>query len=73
MAFTFQADSFRYDECRRRPVHYAAATGNLSLLKTLLAAGVGIEEEDYGSSTPLHHAAANGNQGEIGGDYGWNI
>jgi hypothetical protein len=58
-----QADSFRLDECLRRPVHYAAACDRLDVLQLLEQYGADLDLPDAGNSTPLHHAAANGNIG----------
>ncbi|KAF4701267.1 Ankyrin Repeat Protein, partial [Perkinsus olseni] len=41
-------------------LHLAAATGNLSLVKSLVEKGYDIDERMMDRSTPLHLAAANG-------------
>ena len=58
-----QPDSLRFDGCRRRPIHYAAACDSLEVVRLLLSVGVPLDEGDFGNATPLHHAAANGNMG----------
>jgi ankyrin repeat protein len=46
----------------RTPMHYAAAAGNLEIVKTLQAAGANIHAVDIRGSTPLHDAAAAGHR-----------
>jgi ankyrin repeat protein len=43
-----------------RPVHAAAANGNLTLLQALLARGADVNARQEGDFTPLHEAANNG-------------
>lgn len=63
-AMVHQSDSFRLDECRRCPIHYAAACNLLDMVKLLISFRAGIDELDYGHSNPFHHAAFNGNIGK---------
>ena len=58
-------DSFRFDGCRRLPIHYAAACDCRTVLNHLVEAGSSINSPDEGQATPLHHAAASGNIGEV--------
>ncbi|KAL8769217.1 MAG: hypothetical protein Q9209_004718 [Squamulea sp. 1 TL-2023] len=45
------------DSNRRTPLHYAAAAGNASAMRTLLAHGADIKAKDKDSAMPLHFAA----------------
>lgn len=54
-------DSFRLDGCRRKPIHYACAAGNLDLVKLLVEVyHVDVDDKDCGNSSPVHHSAASG-------------
>ncbi|MCA9931543.1 MAG: ankyrin repeat domain-containing protein, partial [Anaerolineales bacterium] len=44
-----------------RPVHAAAAGGNLTILSALLAAGANPNQQQAGGFTPMHTAAQNNN------------
>lgn len=50
------------NKSRLRPVHAAAAGGNLAILSALLAAGADTNAQQEGGFTPLHAAAQTNNQ-----------
>jgi ankyrin repeat protein len=52
------ADPSVNNNLKRTPLHYAAAKGNLKLVKILVESGSNIFALDARGSTPLHEAAA---------------
>ena len=53
---------FSTDQLQRQAVHHAAGMGLLSTVRLLLSRGVPVDVPDYGGSSPLHHAAAQGHR-----------
>lgn len=56
-ALTDGADVNYKDSESRSALHYAAAAGNVSILKILINAGADVNIQDADEMTPLHYAA----------------
>lgn len=52
-----KADLEEKDNMGRTPLHWAAFSGNIEAIKTLMSLGANIEARDLAEETPLHRAA----------------